>query len=338
MYARWLFPVILLLTAGCNSDIFIEGEDFPDDSWVTVSVGETAYFNFPTDGLVEVRADFHGKYNCVKYVSTGEVFATYRDVGWMSLYDASTTQPFITRLTAENDNVSFELTGSPNGDFAFTSKANTLGEDTRCSVTVSYNYGKAFCITFIMPSTGEPPVYKVKELIYDSPLKVSLGSRHYEQTVLLNATDNAVMDPYSVDKLCRLEVHFQLSTDLTVMKGLDTTGFEAPIPTYSGAQQQAALYGVKVPFVPGSQLLPPLDSSLIDGGSFYKVYEVNVPAMTGVYASVEADMVGIGTYAGLVAVNMTTGEERIFTVRVDVIQARAYTIEFKEDNTIFKYE
>ncbi|MDE6429606.1 MAG: hypothetical protein K2K65_00350 [Duncaniella sp.] len=330
-YMRWLLLVILVvITAGCNKDIFIDGEVVPADTEATVSVGETATFRFPTDGLIEVRADFYDKYDCVKYLASGEVFASYTDVVTMSLFDITSSQPFIPRLTAESDNVSFEITGSPSGEISLTSLTNSLGEDALCLVTIRYRYGREFCIMFVMPSTEEPPMFKVKEMLYESNLRFTSGERHYEQLVLLNATQTPTEYSYSVSELCRTGVHFQLDTDGAVIKGLDTDGYCAPIPTVSGAERKVGFYGATVPFSIGSQYLPPDDSSLFEGESFYKVYNVSVPAMTGVYADVNCVEGVIDTYATLVTENMTTGKERIFTVRVTVLQTVKYGVEFKE--------
>lgn len=163
-----LLPLwILLLLTGCNSDLFIDEVDFPEDSRTVVAPGESASFSFPTDGLREVKAMFFGAaYDCVKYLPSGDVFATYKDAKEMSLFDARTSQPFITRLTAENSDVSFEITGSETGWIELRSIENVLGEDALCVVRLSYTYGREFQITFVMKSSlDEPPVLKVKELI-----------------------------------------------------------------------------------------------------------------------------------------------------------------------------
>lgn len=331
MYARLLLPVVFLFVmAGCNRDIFIDGEVVPADTEATVGVGETATFRFPTDGLIEVKADFYEKYDCVKYLASGEVFARYTDVATMSLFDITSTQPFISRLTVENDNVGFEITGSPAGEISLTSLTNSLGEDAVCLVTISYSYGREFCIRFVMPSTEEPPVFKVKEMVYESNLRFTSGERHYEQLVLLNATQNPTEYTYSVSELCRIGVHFQLDTHGAVINGLDTDGYCVPIPTVSGAERKVGFYGMTVPFSVGSQYLPPDDSSLVKGESFYKVYSVSVPAMTGVYADVNCVEGVIYTNATLVTENMTTGKERIFTVNVTVLQTIEYKVEFKD--------
>ena len=45
-----LLPLwILLLLTGCNSDLFIDEVDFPEDSRTVVAPGESASFSFPTD-------------------------------------------------------------------------------------------------------------------------------------------------------------------------------------------------------------------------------------------------------------------------------------------------
>lgn len=335
-----LLPLwVLFLLTGCNSDIFLDGDDLPEESRAVVAPGESASFSFSTDGLKEVNVTFGGeKYDCVKYLPSGDVFAAYKDVTDMSLFSTSSTQPFITRLTAENSDVSFEITGSETGRIELRSIENLLGEDAVCIVHLSYTYGRECLITFVLKSSlDEPPVYKAKELIYDTSLQTKTGTYNYNQYVLLNLTDNPCPHTYSVENLCKTVVTFQLSTGSDDGSRIEFGDYKALIPTFSGDEQRAYFYGRTVPLVIGSQYVAPDDASLVTANSFYKVYDVSVPAMMAVKAYVDVDKILISTYATLVTENSVSGREKTFVVRVDVSQAIGYKVEFKDEKLNYSY-
>ena len=336
-----LLPLwILLLLTGCNSDLFIDEVDFPEDSRTVVAPGESASFSFPTDGLREVKAMFFGAaYDCVKYLPSGDVFATYKDAKEMSLFDIRTSQPFIARLTAENSDVSFEITGSETGWIELRSIENLLGEDALCVVRLSYTYGREFQITFVMKSSlDEPPVLKVKELIYDTSIQTKTWSTHFEQNVLLNFTDHPVPSTYSVENLCRTIVTFQFS-DLNYDESKIVFGdYKALIPTFSGAERRASFFDCRVPLKTGNQFVEPDDASLVTADSFYKVYDVSVPAMMMVTAYLDVDNILISTSATLVTENTVTGLEKRFVMNVHVSQAFGYKIEFKDEKFNYSYD
>lgn len=127
-----LLPLVMsVMLLGCNSDIFTDdspGPSHPTESNLDILVGTEAGFSFSVNGIMDVEVEFFSqRYDCVKYLPSGDVFASYTSVSDMMLYKSSSTQPFITRLTASSSDADFEILGDPTGHISVKSVRNDSG-------------------------------------------------------------------------------------------------------------------------------------------------------------------------------------------------------------------
>lgn len=319
---RLLPLILLLLSAGCNSDIFIEDQDRPSVSRIEIPDGGEESVRFATDNLVSVEVFFDGKFDCVKYLPLGDEFASYKGVRDMALYKATSSQPFITRLTARNDEADFEILGDASGRITVKSISNVRGEPVTGRIVIAYSYGREDEVEFSIESSfDEPSVLQAEKLVYTGQI-LSLPSERETSFTVSNYGASESRQIFEVAKYCRMLVYLQ-HADWNGLK-IDFNDVEAEIPTWDAAKKAPAFLGEKIKLGFRTDVLQAPDNVLPEGKSFTAEYEVVTPAMKSSKATLKWTEMDIWSSAKLVTVNPRNGRVHEIEVRLDVIQPIDY--------------
>lgn len=325
-----LLPLVcvLILMIGCNNDIFIDEEPTISVDSLDIPDGGEATFEFPTRDLVSVEVVFDYKFDCVKYLPSGDEFARYTLVSQMSLYDITSSQPFITRLTASNEDAALEIYGSPEGKIGIRSIRNIRGDAVCGRIIVSYRYKEINVDFSIASSFDEKPVLEAKRLVYREQTAFKSVDNNAMMTVRNNTTVENVQKFTPAD-YCRMFVYIQQTTicPYEIDYGEITIG----IPTWDPSTERPAFIGATALLRPGTEVRAPMDYVLPDGQSFTTQFAMTTPPMTESTLKFTSTAIIMTTYATLYAVNPRSGREHELEIRVDVVQPVqfSYSVETK---------
>ncbi|MCM1076533.1 MAG: hypothetical protein NC411_04145 [Bacteroides sp.] len=327
---NFLFVVLLIVATACNNDIFIDREPDPappSDRHLEIADGGEAAFVFPVKNIQAVEVDFFSqKYDCVKYLSSGEVFASYKSVSFMSLYDASATQPFISRLTVTNADVDFEIFGDPEGVISVKSIRNILGESVDGCFRLRYR-DRTETVTFSIASGyADKPVYQVKDLQYSDVLNLSIRDSDPTHSTVSNFGSSPAHYSFLPADHAPMFAIFQWQSD----DNIDCGDYEAEIPTYNPATEKAEYMGLRVRLCQAATKLLPMDYVLPDGMSFFTTYELEVPANTGLRTTFTLREAVIRTRAIMTAENTRNGTTKTYEIYIDIVQPISYTFSHEE--------
>lgn len=318
---RLLPLILLLLSAGCNGDIFIENQDRPSVSEMNIPVGGEETVRFATANLLSVEVVFDAKYDCVKYLPSGEEFASYRGVREMSLYDVTSSQPFITRLTAKNDEADFEILGDASGRVTVRYVDNVKGEPVTGRIVVKYPYSEEVVGFSIASSFDDAPVLKATKLLYRN----RISSRMREDQTMFTVSNYMSVESaqtFSVATHCRMLIYFYRESGFSLK--IDFDGLETEIPTWDAGKKAPAFLGGKAEVMDSPQILQAPDNVLPEGKSFATEYVITTPPMMKSVATLKWTNVDIETYATLIAVNPRNGKEHEMELKLVVVQPIDY--------------
>lgn len=133
---------LLILLAGCNGDLFLDGPDIPIDTFVTVTGdGGEMEFAIPPKGLKQIALDAMSdreKY-CTYYNTQGEII------------DKQTAASQLGSIVFETD-LSMFILSKVGGKLTFKSLFQTLPYDLRWTIRLEYEYGMRFIHIEILSS------------------------------------------------------------------------------------------------------------------------------------------------------------------------------------------
>lgn len=153
---------ILLMSVGCNSDIFMESTD--SGQYLTASVdgdGGSAVFRIPFAGLVDVSFEMTSEARefCSYYNHRGQPIDTvpsFSNVG---------------KIIFDNDRIREVLTIG-DGIVTYTSESNSIGVRKR-EIRLEYDYG----VRYVMIDVGAGRPMELSEVVYDLPLRITEPSQ-----------------------------------------------------------------------------------------------------------------------------------------------------------------
>lgn len=320
---RGLVSLVCILTlAGCNSDVFIDSEPEVSESRLEIPDGGEASFTFPTGSLVSVNVYFDDKFDCVKYLPSGEEFARYKQVSQMTLYDTSSSQPFITRLTASNPDADLEITGSAKGEITVKSISNIRGEAVTGRIVITYGYYEATVTFEIASSVDGKPRLEARKLVYKGQVTYDAHETGSKFTVNNYGTAENTQH-FSPADFCKMMIYFQKIS--VVDYEIDYGDITTEIPTWDPASMRPAFLGEKALLRIGTEQRPAPDYVLPEGDSFTKKFDLTAPPMMSAVLQFTQVEVLMTSYATLIAVNPISGREYEIDIRVDVLQPIKYS-------------
>lgn len=321
--------LIVFALVGCNHDVYIDDSaGNSSEKLLEIPDGGEDTFRFSTEALVSVNITFDDKFDCVKYLPSGDVYGKYSDMTSITLFDKRTTQPFITRLSVSNAEGSFDVTGSMSGDITVKSISNIRGVDICGTIELVYSYKTESVAFRIGSSFSEPPVLKVRQIIYNQPLLTARSKKNNYQQVE-NRTDKVINETQMPGDYCQIYIHFFRKTP---GYPVDFDGMEVDIPTYDPILGDGGFCGVKTELKFAGEHISPLDNALPAGESFWKEVKVEVPAKTRVITIFEFSFIEIKALATLVAENPRNGAEVLIDIDLLVQQPIGYSVSFRSES------
>ncbi|MCM1355876.1 MAG: hypothetical protein NC212_05685 [Staphylococcus sp.] len=314
--------MLLLLSQGCNSDIFIEHGEAPSVTELEIPDGGEGTVTFPTDGLRKIQVYFDGRYDCETYYADGSRGPSFSRVGSVDIYNASSSSVLPERMVVSNIDAEYEVSGSPSGYITIRSVRNTLGEDVVGSIKLEYDYRVETVSYRIGSSYDGKVVYKAVEFRYTTPFEYRREPDRRDVMTISNYGGGAIHQSVSISDYFKMFVIMQAN----YAEPIDFDGLEIEYPTYDPATGKPGLMGFKTRMGFRADILTAPDYPLADGKSFSEVYRVEVPGMTMAKVWLSGEFFRINTNGTLILVNPRTGEEFGINVYVSVQQPVDYEL------------
>ena len=301
LHTRWLLPVILFVTAGCNSDIFIDDDQAPMESDVTLEPGGVSEFGYQGKDLYEMtlhlpgfgqmnepndpgvwepekpeppyptysREDFD--YVCRFCYDGGRCdTVVMRWGGWLQIFN-DRDRELCRSLTVENAVVKFGLEFKQGRRVEIKNICNLTDSAFNCILDFEYRY-KTDRIDVSVASTMPTQAgrYVVAGIEYDKDVWVK--DDHSTDTIPFEAfnrgTDKLRVE-FPIAPHCKMYTDFRINPDMAPLFGADQPKVDVEIPTYEHIDYgeglsygRAALYGATVPFSWQTVVAPGLDSAI----------------------------------------------------------------------------
>ena len=219
-YKNLLLPVLLcllLLTTGCNNDIFVDEPPLGEDeigATIDGDGGETS-FKIPFKGLEHISIDVMSEAEryCTYYNAAGEVV------------DRKSPASMVSRIVFESDFTKFEIE-KDGKTLRIVSVCSTSEYESTWTIRLEYSYGVRFIYIKTLP--GKP--LKLMDITYPEPLKIN--DKEKVVTTRETFTNNGPL-PQTI------EVRPYLNELATIIVDPDRSGFwisaqkwTMPVPVY----------------------------------------------------------------------------------------------------------
>lgn len=302
LHARWFLPVIILVTAGCNSDIFIDedrhpvmsdvelepggvsevcyqGEDLHEISLLLPAYGQmddtgneggtpwdedNHYVGYPTYG----REDFD--YVCRFCYDSGRCdTVVMRYGGWLAVF--SQDRQLCRSLTVENSFMKLDLEFKSGRRIEIVNCYNLTDSVFKCSLNFNYRY-KEDVVNVTAESTmlTEAGKYNVAGIEYEKlPYAREFHSRDTVQFEAFNPGPEMLRTEFPIAPHCKAYIDFRVNPEMAPLFGAAQPELKVAIPTFGHIEQGEGLiygeigfYGEAVPFSWQTVIVPGLDSAL----------------------------------------------------------------------------
>lgn len=302
---QWLLPVILLITAGCNSDIFIGADQVPTVSDVMLEPGGVSEINYQGEDLWEIalllptfsqmndpayndgnpwehdkpyegyptygREDF--SYMCRYSYDSGRCdTVVMRYGGWLEVFTENTE--LCRSVTVENAFVKLGLEIKPGRRIEIKNMYNLTDSAFKCVLSFDYRY-KEDVVNVMGGSTmlTEAGKYVVAGIEYEKDIfRIETHSMDTIPFEAFNYGDDKLRVVLPVAPYSQMFTDFRINPEMVPLFDSGQPEVEVEIPTYEWITYDedlsygaSGLYGTMIPFSWQTVVMPGLDSAISPG-------------------------------------------------------------------------